>query len=175
MYDKDGTKVMVYNVEKWPKKGIEKPRAKKIKKYITKRRTLDSRLDYSSYAEDGFYISFSYFFFQSTHDRYFISRIRLVFFFSTLYKFIVWACWVETQSCLGFKPKLVLTLYDLKVYILFIILNYKNLQFKKFIDDIDINFLFSQIFARIEDIRKYNSIVNLSKFTSNKKNIKIIV
>ena len=81
MYDKDGTKVMVYNVEKWPKKGIEKPRAKKIKKYITKRRTLDSRLDYSSYAEDGFYISFSYFFFQSTHDRYFLSRIRLVFFF----------------------------------------------------------------------------------------------
>ena len=75
MYDKDGTKVMVYNVEKWPKKGIEKPRAKKIKKYITKRRTLDSRLDYSSYAEDGFYISFSYFFFQSTHDRYFLSRI----------------------------------------------------------------------------------------------------
>ena len=42
MYDKDGTKVMVYNVEKWPKKGIEKPRAKKIKKYITKRRALVS-------------------------------------------------------------------------------------------------------------------------------------
>ena len=111
MYDKDGTKVMVYNVEKWPKKGIEKPRAKKIKKYITKRRTLDSRLDYSSYAEDGFYISFSYFFFQSTHDRYFLSRIRLIL-FPTLYKFIVWACWFKTQSYLGFKSKLVLTVYN---------------------------------------------------------------
>ena len=42
VYGKDGTKVMVYNVEKWLKKGIEKPRAKKIKKYITERRTLDS-------------------------------------------------------------------------------------------------------------------------------------
>ena len=31
-------------MRRWPKKrgGIEKPRAKKIKKYITKRRTLDS-------------------------------------------------------------------------------------------------------------------------------------
>ena len=26
-----------------------------------------------------------------------------------LYKFIVWACWAKTQSCLGSKPKLVLT------------------------------------------------------------------
>ena len=31
-------------------------------------------------------------------------------------------------------------LYDLYVYILCIILNYKNLQFKQFIDDITINF-----------------------------------
>ena len=31
-------------------------------------------------------------------------------------------------------------LYDLQTYILFIILNYKNLQFKKFIDDIAIDF-----------------------------------
>ena len=31
-------------------------------------------------------------------------------------------------------------LYDLKHYILCIILNYKNLQFKKFIDDIAIDF-----------------------------------
>ena len=41
VYGKDCTKVMVYNVEKWPKKRIEKPRAKKIKKYITKVRTLN--------------------------------------------------------------------------------------------------------------------------------------
>ena len=31
-------------------------------------------------------------------------------------------------------------LYDLEIYILCIILNYKNLQFKQFIDDIAINF-----------------------------------
>ena len=31
-------------------------------------------------------------------------------------------------------------LYDLKYYILCIILNYKNLQFKQFIDDITIDF-----------------------------------
>ena len=31
-------------------------------------------------------------------------------------------------------------LYDLLVYILCIILNYKNLQFKQFIDDITIDF-----------------------------------
>ena len=30
-------------------------------------------------------------------------------------------------------------LYDLKAYILYIILNYKNLQFKQFIDDIAID------------------------------------
>ena len=27
-----------------------------------------------------------------------------------LYKFIVWTCWAKTQSCLGSKPKLVLTI-----------------------------------------------------------------
>ena len=29
VYGKDDTKVMVYNMRKWPKKGREKPRAKK--------------------------------------------------------------------------------------------------------------------------------------------------
>ena len=110
VYDKDDTKIIVYNVRKWPrKKGWEKrTRAKKIKKYITKRSTLDSWLNDSGYADEDFYISYSYFFFQSTHDRYFLSRIRLVL-FPTLYKFIVWACWAKTQSYLGFKSKLVLT------------------------------------------------------------------
>ena len=61
-------------------------------------------------------------------------------------------------------------LYDLEVYILCIILNYKNLQFKKFIDDITINLYFSWNFASMEDIKiRYNLIVDLSKFTSNKK------
>ena len=44
----------------------------------------------------------------------------------------------------------------------------QNLQFKQFIDDIAIDLEFSKIFATINDIRrKYNPIVNLSKFTSN--------
>ena len=46
VYGKDDTKVMVYNMRKWPKKGIKKKKKnlerKKIKKYITKRRTLVS-------------------------------------------------------------------------------------------------------------------------------------
>ena len=46
MYGKDDTKIMVYNMRKWPKRGDrKKPRVKKkkkIKKQVTKRRTLDS-------------------------------------------------------------------------------------------------------------------------------------
>ena len=91
-------------------KRIEIPRVKKkIKKYITKRRTLNSWLNYSGYAKDDFYISYSYFFFQSIYDRYFLYRIRLVL-FPVLYKFNVWAYWAKTQSYLGFKSKLVLTI-----------------------------------------------------------------
>ena len=42
VYGKDDTKIMVYNMRKWPKKGgSENLEQKKIKKYITKRRTLD--------------------------------------------------------------------------------------------------------------------------------------
>ena len=43
MYGKDDTKVMVYNMRRCPKKDDEKkPRAKKIKKRVTKRRAYDS-------------------------------------------------------------------------------------------------------------------------------------
>ena len=43
VYGKDDTKIMVYNMRKWPKRGgPENLEQKKIKKYITKRRTLDS-------------------------------------------------------------------------------------------------------------------------------------
>ena len=43
VYGKDDTKIIVYNMRKGPsKRRIEIPRAKKIKKYITKRKTLDS-------------------------------------------------------------------------------------------------------------------------------------
>ena len=42
MYGKDDTKIMVYNMRKCPKRGgSENLEQKKIKKYITKRRTLD--------------------------------------------------------------------------------------------------------------------------------------
>ena len=44
VYGKDDTKIMVYNMRRWPKRrGLKKkPRAKKIKKHITKGRTMDS-------------------------------------------------------------------------------------------------------------------------------------
>ena len=46
------------------------------------------------------------------------------------------------------------------------LVNYKNLKFNYLIDDINIDIWFYGNFASIEDIRrKYNPIVNLSKFT----------
>ena len=49
-------------------------------------------------------------------------------------------------------------------------LNYKNFQVKQCINDIAIDLQFSRNFASMEDIRrKFNPIVELSKFTSNKK------
>ena len=64
---------------------------KKIKKYDTKERTPDSWLYYSGYAEDNSYILYLQLFFQTIHDRYLLSKIRLVL-SPTLYKFIVWTC-----------------------------------------------------------------------------------
>ena len=56
--------------------------------------------------------------------------------------------------------------------LLYIIIDYKNLKFKHLIDDITIDFLFLRNFASMDDMRsKYNLIVDLSKFRSNKKNI----
>ena len=56
VYGKSGTKIMVYNVRRCPKKADWKTFRKKIKKYDTKRRTLNSGLYYSSCTEDDFYI-----------------------------------------------------------------------------------------------------------------------
>ena len=54
----------------------------------------------------------------------------------------------------------------------FIILDYKNSKFKHLIDDITINIWFYWYFVNIEDIRrKRDPIVDLSKFTFNKKKI----
>ena len=86
------------------RKEIEKPREKKIRKYDTKRRTLDSWLYYSSYTENDFYILYFQLFFQTTLDRCLHSKIRLVL-SPTLYKFIVWACWAKTQSCFEVQAK----------------------------------------------------------------------
>ena len=51
------------------------------------------------------------------------------------------------------------------------------MQFKKFIDDIVIDLSFSRNFTRKNDIiKRYNLMVNLTKFTSNKKILsKVIV
>ena len=48
--------------------------------------------------------------------------------------------------------------------------NFKLQKLKQFIDSIAIDLWFSRNFVRIEDIRRMcNSMVNLSKFTFNKK------
>ena len=53
-----------------------------------------------------------------------------------------------------------------------IILDYKNSKFKYLIDDIALDFLCSWNFTSMKDIRrKYSLMVDLSKFTFNKKNI----
>ena len=54
-------------------------------------------------------------------------------------------------------------------------LKYKNLQFKQFIDDITIDFYFSKNFTSMKDIRKRYPMVDLSKFTSNKKILSNVV
>ena len=52
----------------------------------------------------------------------------------------------------------------------------QNLQVKQCINDIAIDFQFCRNFASMEDIRrKFNLIVKLSKFTSNKKTLNILV
>ena len=64
-----------------------------------------------------------------------------------------------------------ISLFDLKTYFLYIILYYKNLKLKYLIDNIAIDLWSSRNFATMEDVkRKYNQMVDLLKFTSNKKN-----
>ena len=81
---------------------------KKIKKYDTKK-----ELQILSYTIQAtlrtIFISSTYNYpSKPIHDCYLLSKIRLVLFL-TLYKFIVWACWVRTQSCFGFQVRTVLT------------------------------------------------------------------
>ena len=84
---------MVYNMKRYPKKREKKKTTyrKKIKKDDTKERISDSWLYHSGYAKDDFYIFYLQLSFQTIHDCYLLSKIRLVL-SPTLYKFIVWAC-----------------------------------------------------------------------------------
>ena len=67
-------------------------------------------------------------------------------------------------------------LYDLQAYILCVILNYKNLQFKQFIDNTAINLQSSRNFTSIENIiRRCNPMVDLPKFAFNKKILSKVV
>ena len=77
---------------------------KKIKKYDTKKEL--QILSYTIRATPRTIFISSTYNYPSTpiHDCYRISKITLVLFL-TLYKFIVWACWVKTQSCLGVQTK----------------------------------------------------------------------
>ena len=51
-----------------------------------------------------------------------------------------------------------------------IVLDYKNLKFENLNDDIGIDFWYFRNFASMNDIKiKCNILVDLSKFTSNKK------
>ena len=54
-------------------------------------------------------------------------------------------------------------LYDLYAYILYIILNYKNLQFKQFIDDIAIDFSFFRNFVSME-VMFFTFLIYMSTF-----------
>ena len=66
---------------------------------------LDTWLYYSGYAENEFYILFVKLFFQTIHNCYLFSNLRLVL-TPTLYKFIVWACWARIQSYFGVQAKI---------------------------------------------------------------------
>ena len=98
VYSKNGIEIMVYNMRRCPKKRrLKNIYKKKIKKYYTKERATDSWLYYLGYAEENFYILYLQLFFQTIHNCYLLSKIRLVL-SPTLYKFIIWACWAKTQS-----------------------------------------------------------------------------
>ena len=110
---KDDTQIMVYSIRRPPSKRDQKNIGEKDQRtsYWKKNSLFLIKLlqpSYSGYAEDNLCILYSQYFFQTTYDRYLFSIIRLVL-SPMLYKFIVWAYWAKTQSCLGSKPKLVLT------------------------------------------------------------------
>ena len=67
-------------------------------------------------------------------------------------------------------------LFDQYAYFLCILLDYKKLKFKHLTDDITIDFWSSRNLASMKNIRrKYNTMVDLSKFTFNKKILSKVV
>ena len=67
-------------------------------------------------------------------------------------------------------------LFDSQTYFLFIIFYYKNLEFKHLDNDITINLWSSLNFVSMKHIRrKCNSMLNFSKFISNKKILSEVV
>ena len=125
---------MVYSMRRSPRIRDRKNTKRKYQRTsYEKRRSLLLikllRLSYSDYAEDNLCILYPQYFFQITYDHYFFSIIRLVL-SPTLYKFIIWVCWAETQSCLGSKPKLVLT--NTNQLIIYIFSIYKRIDFKPY-------------------------------------------
>ena len=92
----------------------KKHQRKKTKELVTEKRTLGSGLSNYDRVTQAIPRTIFIFYILNTSSKppmfiTFFSKIRLVL-FPTLYKFIVWACWAKTQSCLGSKPKLVLTI-----------------------------------------------------------------
>ena len=71
--------------------------------------------------------------------------------------------------------RILFTIWSINLF-LCIILDYKSLQYKQLIDDIAINYWSSRNFACMENIRrKCNLMVDLLKFTSNKKILNKVV
>ena len=105
---------MVYNMRRSQKRGgSKKHQRKKTKELVTEIRTLCYWLSKYDRVTHARLRTIFVFYILNTSSKppmiiTFFSKIRLVL-FPTLYKFIVWACWAKTQSCLGSKPKLVLT------------------------------------------------------------------
>ena len=67
-------------------------------------------------------------------------------------------------------------IFHIETYFLCIILNYKNLKFKHLINNIIIDLWSFENFVSMEDIRrKCNLMMDLSKFTSNKKILNEVV
>ena len=75
-----------------------------------------------------------------------------------------------TNTYVKFHINQILFIIQFLIYFLCIILDYRNLKFKYLINDIPIDFCSFGNFASLKDIRrKCNRMMNLSKFTSNKK------